>query len=130
MDGTSPSPPNHRRHWPRRSHGSRANEISDSDAAARRSPSPEPGPTTQQLLRRNSLGSSQESKFASAKTKALPTRRRAHFLKNWWLEIGACFIFVLALARMYVPRPSAVTSRTAPFRITTYIDIRELTEML
>lgn len=68
----------------------------------RRSPSHDPGPTTQQLLRCNSLGSNQEPKFASAKPQALPARRRAHFLKNWWLETGACFIFVLALVAIIV----------------------------
>jgi len=102
MDGTSPPPSNQRRHWLRGSHDSKANVMSDGDAAARRSPSPEAGPTTQQLLRRNPMGSSQDLKTASAKAKARLTRRRAHILENWWLEIGACFIFVSALIAIIV----------------------------
>jgi hypothetical protein len=102
MEGTSPSPRYHRRHQSRGSHGSEASEISDLEATTGRSPNLEPTPTTQQLLRRNSLGSTQDSNLDSAKAKALPARRRAHFLRNWWLEIGACFIFVLALLAIIV----------------------------
>ena len=33
---------------------------------------------------------------------ALPVRRRAHLLRNWWLELGACFVFILALIAIVV----------------------------
>ena len=29
-------------------------------------------------------------------------RRHTHFLRSWWLEIGACFIFILALLAIIV----------------------------
>ena len=38
----------------------------------------------------------------SAAVKAMSIRRRARFLEYWWLEIGACFIFILALVAIIV----------------------------
>lgn len=74
------------------------------DTAISRSPSPSPQarlPTgalsSFSLPKRNPNEASHQATNA-----ALRIRRRAHYLKNWWLGIGACFLFISAMIAIVV----------------------------
>ena len=67
--------------------------------ATSRSPSPEFGPTNEHLLHHQPAGKDATSHQPSAVPRS---SRRAHFLKNWWIEFSACLIFVFALIAIIV----------------------------
>ena len=67
-----------------------------------RSPSPERRPTSQQLLPNGSTKEIPKSATISAADVPVIKRRHAHLLGNWWLEIGACFTFILALLAIVI----------------------------
>ena len=72
------------------------------NAAKSRSPSPISHSATGQLLPSIPSESSPNLARHDSSAKSVPRRRRAQFLKSWWLEIGACCIFILALIAIVV----------------------------
>lgn len=64
-----------------------------------RTSSPELGPTKERLLPRQPDGKDMSSRSPFGVPKS---SRRAHLFRNWWIELGACLIFVLALLAIIV----------------------------
>ncbi|KAL6716055.1 hypothetical protein ACLMJK_007017 [Lecanora helva] len=62
-----------------------------------RTPSPEQWPIDQQLMTDESSSKVPTSTTSPAAGVSVE-RRPTHYLRNWWLEIGACFTFTLALS--------------------------------
>lgn len=67
--------------------------------ASSRSPSRDRRPTTKELLDRKPM-QTPISQYPVAN--APPLRHRAHFVQNRWLEIGPCFMFMVALVAIVV----------------------------
>lgn len=67
-----------------------------------RSSSPQTCATRQHLLPRKPVGSSPGPQSTNVIAQAVHKRGHAHFIKNWWMEITACLIFVVALLAIVV----------------------------